>query len=168
MKKGFTLIELLVAMAILAILVVAVTQLFYQGTVAWESGHRRTQTAMVGRAIAGYVVEDVSLAVWDDVTLYPQPPSSGSNPTFASLDGTNGLIDVVDYTFAGGDLSRNGVPLYKSTDLLEITGFNVEFDLTNAMAEVMVRVITRDKGRDEERAFLARTLLVNRNRYVFD
>ena len=52
-RSGLTLIELLVAMSILAIIVLAVAQIFQQSTVAWESGYRRTRTAMVRRLEAG-------------------------------------------------------------------------------------------------------------------
>ena len=176
MKKGFTLIELLVAMVILSILVVAVSQLFYQCTVAWEGGHRRTQTAMVGRAIVGYVTEDVSLAVWGGGLTAPTAPSGV--PRFASLDGTNGRVDVIyTYNAGNGDILRSGepigapvagTPLYESSDLLKITDFDVEFDLSNALAVVSVEVATYDKGRGATNLYSSRTILANRNRYVFD
>ena len=83
-RSGLTLIELLVAMSILAIIVLAVAQIFQQSTVAWESGYRRTRTAMVGRAILGYVAEDVGLAI------------SPSGLSFELLDGTN-VFQTIDY-----------------------------------------------------------------------
>ena len=164
-RAGFTLIELLVAMAILVIIVLAVAQLFQESTVAWESGRRRTQTAMIGRAILGYVAQDVSLAVWGE-------GEAPSGLTFSRLGGTNAL-ESITYS-AGGGISRssdgNDV-LYENADgRLEITSFDMGFDPSPSprFADVSVDVKTTDKGRDETRTFTTRVYLANRNRYYYD
>ena len=159
-RSGLTLIELLVAMSILAIIVLAVAQIFQQSTVAWESGYRRTRTAMVGRAILGYVAEDVGLAI------------SPSGLSFELLDGTN-VFQTIDYS-PGVSLSRSinhgsGTLLYENSDALEQSDFSIGFGPIPAYyADVSLNVKTSDKGRDETRKFTTRVYLVNRNRYYYD
>ncbi len=162
-RSGLTLIELLVAMSILAIIVLAVAQLFQQSTVAWESGYRRTRTAMVARAILGYVAEDISLAVWGGEV--PEP-SSGAGFSFSTLDGTN-VVEAISYTTGGGDVARNSVPLYESTPALSVEAMSATFTLPHH-AVVTMDVKTTDKGREETRRFTTRVYLANRNRYYYD
>ncbi|MBT3294135.1 MAG: prepilin-type N-terminal cleavage/methylation domain-containing protein [Verrucomicrobia bacterium] len=162
-RSGLTLIELLVAMSILAIIVLAVAQLFQQSTVAWESGYRRTRTAMVARAILGYVAADISLAAWGgDVT----EPTSGSGFSFYALDGTN-LLEQISYSTGGGDVVRNSVPLYESVPALSVEAMSATFALPYH-ADVTMDVKTVDKGREETRRFTTRVYLANRNRYYYD
>ncbi len=163
-RTGLTLIELLVAIAIMVIIVLAVAQLFQQSTVAWESGYRRTRTAMVGRAIVGYVAEDVGVAVWDGAGM------SAPGMSFWIVDGTNGLQQI---TYAGGaDIKRSsmgdGVPLYESTPKrLEVEDFTIANTAANCV-DVSLNVKATDKGREETRTFTRRVYLVNRNRYYYD
>ncbi|MDP7024015.1 MAG: prepilin-type N-terminal cleavage/methylation domain-containing protein [Kiritimatiellia bacterium] len=169
-RAGLTLIELLVAMAILGIIVLAVAQLFQQSTVAWESGYRRTRTAMVGRAILGYVAEDIGLAVWDD-DLYDPPIDTGNGVDFWALRGTNRLESITyEYESAdGGKITRNSVELYQGTEnRLAVMGFTVAPFPDLGYADVSVEVMTSDKGRYETRTFQRRVYLVNRNRYDYD
>ena len=47
--SGFTLLEILVAMAILMVLVLMMSTLFHQSTIAWDSGLRQAEMSMQAR-----------------------------------------------------------------------------------------------------------------------
>jgi len=172
-KRAFTLIELLVAMSILAVIVLSVSQLFEQSTVAWDRGWQRSELMMTGRAILDFVAGEASLALYDPVAGWI--PLSGPNPSWRILEGTN-LPQQVAYSWTGGGITRNGTPLVEQAEdefgsvVSSISGFEVtfNFDPGPISADVEVEVTTSDKGQSETKKFTKRVLLINRNRYRYD
>ncbi len=61
--SGFTLIELLVSMAILVIITLMVARIFQQAGVAWETGSRKAEKMMTGRAVSDFLAQQLSHAV---------------------------------------------------------------------------------------------------------
>ena len=64
-RSGFTLIELLVAMTILVVITLIVSRIFQQAGVAWDTGTRKTETMMAGRAVSDFLAQQLSRAVAD-------------------------------------------------------------------------------------------------------
>jgi prepilin-type N-terminal cleavage/methylation domain-containing protein len=64
-RGGFTLIELLVAMAILVVITLIVAKIFQQAGVAWDTGTRKAESMMAGRAVSDFIAQQLSRAVPD-------------------------------------------------------------------------------------------------------
>lgn len=64
-RRGFTLIELLVAMAILVVITLIVARVFQQAGVAWDTGTRKAEAMMSGRAVSDFLAQQLSCAVAD-------------------------------------------------------------------------------------------------------
>lgn len=62
-QLAFTLIELLAAMAILVVIVLIVGMVFQRASVAWDTGMRRADMNMTGRAVADFMAQEMSQAV---------------------------------------------------------------------------------------------------------
>ena len=94
---GFTLVELLVSMTILVVITLMVARIFQQAGVAWDTGSRKAEKMMAGRAVSDFLAQQLSHAV-------PDPSGaalnvSGSTLTFYILDDarTTGAIHQVTY-----------------------------------------------------------------------
>lgn len=94
--SGFTLIELLAAMAILVVITLIVSQLFQQANVSWDTGLRKAESTMTGRALADYIAQDLASAVMD-LDNYPDFTASGSTLAFWSLQESAGGQRAVNY-----------------------------------------------------------------------
>lgn len=172
-EHGFTLLELLVAMAILAVIVVAVSQLYQQSSVAWDSGWRRAESMMIGRTLADFIAREAAHAVWDSSTGAPQ------GADYYTLRGTNGLQRVL-YQVSGGlkRATEDVVTKAKSEAYLiedtagqmEVKEFSLDFLPAGnpAFANVYLKIMTKDKNRTEEKVFTASTPLLNRGRYRYE
>jgi len=172
---GFTLIEILVSLAILGMIVVAVARLFEESTVAWDSGWRRAEVMMTGRAIVDFVAREASVAVDDSAQGGPRPDMD----SFWMSEGTNAYGEI-SYALGGGvqrDVRNEGGALVDSGHLVEdssglqIDAFAVRFlPQTGAprYADVSVRVRTMDKSRNEARTFKTRAALMNRDCYRYE
>jgi len=93
-RSGFSLIEIMVAMAILSIIVLMMSTIYHQSTLAWDSGTRKTKGSVVARAVLGLISKDLSLAVVDTNILtrgigdmYIQ--NGAKSIRFVTLGGTN-------------------------------------------------------------------------------
>jgi prepilin-type N-terminal cleavage/methylation domain-containing protein len=64
-KQGFTLIEMLLAMFILFVIVMVVSRMFQQCSLAWESGSRKAELNMTGRSMADFIAQELGRAVAD-------------------------------------------------------------------------------------------------------
>ena len=168
--SGFTLIEILVSLAILGVIVVSIASLFDQSTVAWDSGLRRSQAMMTGRAILDFAATEAALAM-DDSNL-----SGGSVPSMNNmlvLEGTNEMADI-SYTPPGSGIERtrntDTSDLIENGDDISIEDFSIDFGggQPPRYADIAVTVQTSDKGRDEDRDFETRVYLWNHNRYRYD
>ena len=58
-------IELLVAMTILVVITLIVARIFQQAGVAWDTGTRKVETMMAGRAVSDFIAQQLSRAVSD-------------------------------------------------------------------------------------------------------
>ena len=159
---GFTLIEVLVAMAVLAMIVVAMGTVFGQSTAAWDSGVRRVQSLMVGRALTDYFVRETGLAQCDpqDVAgLNFNIPSGGG---FGVLKGAD-PPKRIEYRLT--DLFGNTTELAASDP---VVAYYPAAESYPRYATVRVSVTTDDKGIAETQEFTGRAFLWNRNRYRFE
>ena len=172
-QSGFTLIELLVAMAILAVIVVAVSQLYQQSSVAWDSGWRRAEVMMIGRTLADFIAREASHAVWDSSTGAP------SGTDFYTLRGTNGLRRI-RYQVSGGlkrttedvitKVKEEAYLIEDTPGQMEVKELSLDFQPAGnpAYASVYLKIVTKDKNRTEEKVFTASAPLLNRRRYRYD
>lgn len=76
-RSGFTLLEILVAVSLLIIIVLIMSGIFQQSTIAWESGIRKTELNMEGRAALNLMADELGMAV-----------ASGSNLTVNIRNGS--------------------------------------------------------------------------------
>ena len=124
--SGFTLIELLVAMTILVIITLIVARIFQQAGVAWDTGTRKVEQLMNGRAVTDFLAQQLSHAVADTngtspfnvtglpATFYVLEDANASTGairqvTYASTDLADGITDVTIAKY--GDESA-GLPVY--------------------------------------------------------
>lgn len=103
-RVGFTLIELLVSMTILVIITLMVARIFQQAGVAWDTGTRKAEKMMAGRAVADYIAQQLSKAV-------PDPNggafnAGGSPLSFFILDDASaGVSAIRQVSITNADLS---------------------------------------------------------------
>jgi len=62
-RAGFTLIELLAAMAVLAVIILLLAQMFADSRRVWAIGSRSVEGNMAARAVIDYMVRDISAAL---------------------------------------------------------------------------------------------------------
>ena len=112
--EGFTLIEVLVATTILVILVLVMSSVFHQSSVAWDGGMRKAEGNMTGRAILGFMSREMSEAVVDasHTNLFKMEIHPDS-ATFVTLRGTNDMAtprgriaEEIEYTLVGQKVKR--------------------------------------------------------------
>ena len=151
-KAAFTLIELLVAMTILVIITLMVARIFQQATMAWNTGTRKVELMMNGRAVSDFLAQQLSHAVADtngaafSVSGLPasfyilNDASVGTGAvqkvTYQATDLADGIIGVQINTY--GDTSY-GLPVYglvsvtMSNNVYFQTGFYFANRLRNRM-----------------------------------
>ena len=95
-QEGFTLIELLAAMSILLIITLIVAQLFQQASVSWDTGLRKAESTMMGRALADYIAQDLATAVRDD-DRYKEFDVSAGTPEFWAMGEATGAKRALTY-----------------------------------------------------------------------
>ena len=166
-RGGFTLIELLVAMAILMILVMIVAQLFQQARQAWETGTRKAEMNMKGRALADYMAQELSCAIQPTGKTFSV---SMHQATFWVLgDTTNGAraAQQVVYDCTGGAAKRNTKEM---CDSVQDVTFTPDSAITNGLPlYVDVSVTVSDGGSPAtNKVFESRAMMINRKRYSMD
>ena len=62
-RSAFTLIELLVAMSILIIIIQIIGMFFQRASVAWDTGSRRVELLLTGRAVADFMAQEMQQAL---------------------------------------------------------------------------------------------------------
>lgn len=78
-RAGFSLIEVLVAMTILSIIVLIVSGIFQQTSLAWTIGLRRADAQSVTRAVVGAINRDLAMMVDPaNFVIYPAKADSDS------------------------------------------------------------------------------------------
>lgn len=122
---GFTLLEILVAMSILVIIVLLLTQMFHQSSIAWDSGMRKVDINMETRAVLSVMSMELTQAVGDEIL--PLDMHNGSQIYFYTLKSasqSNRAVERVVYQWNGDTLLRavttiqpqqSPYPVYKST-----------------------------------------------------
>ena len=120
-EQAFSLIEVLVATAILVVIVIMVSMVFHQSSIAWNAGLQNAKSNMTARSILGNVQRELALAV--DATRYgvlgSPMEASGGKLKFVALGGEHAQQGgtpgrsprLVEYNFAGGELTRQETPL---------------------------------------------------------
>lgn len=88
---GFTLLEIMVAISILLMIVMMMAAMFDNSVKAWDSGRRKTEMSMEGRAVVNFMAHELSQAVADStlkqcnigngswVQFYTMGPATMSN-----------------------------------------------------------------------------------------
>lgn len=165
---GFTLIEVLVAMAMLLIIVMIVAQVFQQARVAWDTGKRRVDVNMKGRALADFMAQEMAKAVRN--STYPEFGASGKTAKFWMLGDatkTDTAVQKVSYSFNGTTVSRNGEEM---CDRIEDVDFVEEYGEFDASTELPLFVNVTVKVSDglSTNAFQSRACMIHRQRYSMD
>jgi prepilin-type N-terminal cleavage/methylation domain-containing protein len=194
-RSGFTLLELLVAMIILMVIVLATARIFDQSTVAWDSGSRKAEVNMTGRAVADFMAQEISQAVYDEeynlTDFQPTFPV-----TFVILSGspspTVRAVRKVQYQYDSGakELSRSTWNRNSGDNYASASWVSESSDIVLARdiafqpvitagpvpagaslplyVDVGIAVNRQDEGRDINYApqvYVSRGYLVNRERY---
>lgn len=89
-ERGFTLIELMVATAILVMIVLIMSSVFHQSSLAWNAGSRESADNTTARAVLAFMAREMSEAVAYGDYLNDGLISDGaSGAAFMTLGGTN-------------------------------------------------------------------------------
>ena len=103
-KRGFTLLELLLSMGILSIIVLIVAQIFNQTTLCWETGSKKAEQNMVGRAVTDFIAKELSHAVFDGTNINEFALTANA-VTFITLDNdpttSRRILRKIEYKFVG-------------------------------------------------------------------
>jgi prepilin-type N-terminal cleavage/methylation domain-containing protein len=188
MKSGFTLLELLVAMIILMVIVLASARIFDQSTVAWDSGSRKAEVNMTGRAVADFMAQEISQAVYDEDSGLDEFQVSGASAIFFTLQsseiGANRAARRIQYSLSGNQLERqvtvssglaypwadgtsDAKPMADDIQSVSFTPYPVGTILP-LYVDVKVTVRRTNEGRDvnyPSSSYESRAYLVNRERY---
>lgn len=156
-RAAFTLIELLVAVAILLIIVAIVAQIFQQANVAWETGMRNVEATMKGRAVADIIAQELAQAIPSNGS-YSVTAAGASFIKLGRADATNSFkaLQPVAFSWSGGAVSRDGVPMAEGVD-------NVEVEPTGGTMPKYVTVTVTISNH----IFQARAFMQNRERYSY-
>ncbi len=112
-KSGFTLIEVMSATVILVLIVMIISAVFHQSTIAWDAGSRKSESAMAARAALGIISTWMSRAVNppDGYEGHGETsiPDNGSSVEFVVLDmeGSNRAAQVVSIEQSGDTVTMN-------------------------------------------------------------
>ncbi len=136
--SGFSLLEILVAMAILSIIVMTLSTIFNQSSIAWDRGLSKSQKGMEGRAALNLMVTELKNAVASDVNLTGNTSFGGALMSFNTMgkaEKGKRLIQHVKYEKVGDILTRT-VSVYNDdysvlgagtrADLIEVDDFDIE------------------------------------------
>jgi prepilin-type N-terminal cleavage/methylation domain-containing protein len=178
-KKGFTIIEMMVAMAVLSMLVVAMSRIFQQSLVATDTGYNLVKGTLVGRTIMQYVAEDLSSCTsW---TGEDQGKFKFERVFMTTESGASSWQNVTYYLNSGKmqrktDSGNNYVSMFEpSTEkTVEIVDFNISPNdpLNPEYLDVFLSVNVKkykDATVDEidTKNFATRVYLQNNNRYKY-
>jgi prepilin-type N-terminal cleavage/methylation domain-containing protein len=68
-RQGFSLIEIMAATAIMVIIVLIMSAVFHQSSVAWDGGTRKAEGNMSARAVLGLMAREISEAAEDKYAI---------------------------------------------------------------------------------------------------
>lgn len=120
--QGFSLLEMLLAMTILVIIVLIMSTVFHQSSVAWDAGMRKAEGNMAARAVLGFMTRELRGAVVDPVNTPCLIQEGGASLSFWRVT-TNGALQEIEYAWQSGaqTIERNGTQLVEN-----VTHFSVE------------------------------------------
>ncbi len=172
-KKGFTVIEMMVAMAVLSMLVIAMSRIFQQSLVATDTGYNLAKGTLVGRTIMQYVADDLS-----NCTKWTGGDDFKFERIFMTTDPGQDAWQDVEYKSNNGTLTRNGDTLFEPSEgankTVEIVGFDISPDNNNnpKYFDVFLSVTVKkyadaDEDSTDTKNFATRVYLQNNNRYKY-
>ncbi len=101
LRQGFSLIEVLVAMTILTVIVLVVSAIFQQTSLAWTIGLRRAEAQSSIRAVVGALSRDLTMIV-DPMQFTIGPAEGDSSLQDSAL--RSGMIEEATGDLSGGTL----------------------------------------------------------------
>jgi len=137
-RGGFSLIELLAATVILIIIVLIMSNIFHQSSVAWDGGMRRSNGSMMARSVFGMMTRELAGAVGElsglpgsylNDSLFPSG-SGGTLIRFITLNGPTNNISQraamrISYSLSGASIKRK-------CEILNVGGnYGVDWNLTS-------------------------------------
>lgn len=110
-KNAFTLIEVLVATFILIVMVLILSKIFHQASVAWSAGFRRAEGNMTGRSAVGFMARELMNSCADSDIFYDQGYWNGAQSVkFITLAGEpdeyGRVARQITYVLDGDSLNR--------------------------------------------------------------
>jgi len=189
-KKGFTVIEMMVAMAVLSMLVIAMSRIFQQSLVATDTGYNLVKGNLVGRTIMQYVADDLSNCTdWGGgtdfefdriITDSDEAVDSTKTVTYELEAGGTLTRTVVYYSKATGDIVETNISTLfalstGANNTVEIVDFKItdpENSDTPKYLDIFLSVtIKKYEDADEDsidtKNFATRVYLQNNNRYKY-
>jgi prepilin-type N-terminal cleavage/methylation domain-containing protein len=149
---AFTLLEVMVAMLILAIIVIIMANVFRHSQIAFDSGVRKTQMNMEGRAILDFINRELSQAIMDPVLAQHDGSTvrieTGQQIEFFTVgtpDNTNREARLVRYRKQGDTVFRRELPVV-NTRGYPVTGWTGSQPPEYPMVSNVVRFIFRTPG----------------------
>ncbi len=106
--RGFTLVELLVSMALLVVIVMIIGMFFQRASVAWDTGARKAEVLLTGRAVADFMAQELAMAM--PATNSWNVPTGGNSASFLMLGDATATLratQTVHYAFNAGAVTRN-------------------------------------------------------------
>ncbi len=103
-RKGFSLIEILVAMTILTIIVLIVSVIFQQTSIAWSIGLQRADSQSATRAVVGAISRDLAMIV-DPSMFVISPSKNGESLQEEAIDYGVSVGQSMDTAMDGSRLS---------------------------------------------------------------
>lgn len=178
---GFTLLEILVAMALLMVIVMVVAQIFTQARTVWDTGKRRADASMKGRAVADFMAQELSMAIRSvDHPEFSVTEGSESADFWTLGEAGNGnsprAAQRINYETGTGWVKRNGDKVLEDSTkdgdpfVKAVTFHPDPQSYGNELPFfVDVRVTVSDGGSPAiERIFESRAYMVHRQRYSMD
>ncbi|MDA3797590.1 MAG: prepilin-type N-terminal cleavage/methylation domain-containing protein [Kiritimatiellae bacterium] len=172
-RKGFTIIEMMVAMAVLSMLVIAMSRIFQQSQVASNTGYNLSKGTLVGRTLLQFVADDLSNCTTNVGDL-------SFTRVVLSTDASQEPWQTITYEFneADGSLTRSsdgGTPLilYEDSDkgsvFLTAFDFVVDDESNPTYYDITLSVdVTQYEnataGQKDTKNFTTRVYLQSRNR----
>ena len=105
MSKGFSLLEILVAMAILSVIILTLSTVFNQSSLAWDSGLAKVEKSMEGRIALNLMANELRNAVAGPDFLEPVSFGSGGMAFNSMVQATDGehAVRFIEYS---GQINR--------------------------------------------------------------
>jgi len=145
-KKGFTIIEMAVAMAVLSMIVVAMSRIYQQSLVATETGYRLSHGNLVGRTVLQYIVDDLNNCIrWNSSSA-----NSFKKINITDLDSGIFETETISYEMKSSGLIRTapdseGTPVKRTVYANPTAKFgNMSVELKNSTFKMVAFPVNTD------------------------